>query len=119
MTYQTALSESESYLSMLSFPSLILRTDNNQMEVTVLLSIVATEGQTCRPNAQVTFIALSEFLVCLFTLCFKRGRYHDCGPRVTSKSHYHTTVQPEVTLREIPPGSDSGPRMEVNRIEQT
>ena len=51
MTYQTALSKSESYLSMLSFPSLILRTDNNQMEVTVLLSIVTTEGQSCRPNA--------------------------------------------------------------------
>ena len=38
-----------------------------------------------------------------------------------SKSHYDTNVQPEVTLREIPPVSDSGPRIEVaqTRIEQT
>ena len=41
---------SKFYLSMLSFPSLILRTDNDQMEVTVLLSILTTEQQSCRPN---------------------------------------------------------------------
>ena len=37
------MSKSESYLSMLSFPSLILTTDDNQIEVTVLASILTTE----------------------------------------------------------------------------
>ena len=46
-------------------------------------------------------------------LCFKCGRYDECGSRVTSTSHYDTTAQPEVALREIPPVSDSGPGIQV------